>query len=108
MPLFGNKENRTWDENPLGNGLRALLYFFGLVWAFLGVSIIADIFMSAIETITSAEKKLAGTDICVKVLYSVGVHTNTATSASFMYVRVPVVETCTAHQARRPSSLAFR
>lgn len=72
LPLFGNKENRTWDDSPLGGGLRALLYFLGLMWAFLGVSIIADIFMSAIETITSAEKKLVGTDICVKVLNSVG------------------------------------
>lgn len=67
LPLFGNKENRTWDDSFLGGGLRALFYFFGLIWAFLGVSIIADIFMSAIETITSAEKKIPGTEIRVKV-----------------------------------------
>ncbi|KAJ8605365.1 hypothetical protein CTAYLR_002366 [Chrysophaeum taylorii] len=67
LPLFGNKENRTWDNTPLGNGLRATIYFFGLIWAFLGVSIVADIFMAAIETITSAEKKIKGTDIVVKV-----------------------------------------
>lgn len=67
MPLFGNKENRTWDETPLGAGLRAFVYFSGLVWAFLGVSIIADIFMCSIETITSAERKIKGTDVSVKI-----------------------------------------
>lgn len=29
--------------------LRAILYFFGLLWSFLGVGIISDIFMLAIE-----------------------------------------------------------
>lgn len=39
----------------------------GLLWFFLGVSIIADVFMAAIETITSKEKKIPGTDVSYKV-----------------------------------------
>ena len=46
---------------------RALYYLLGLLWFFLGVSIIADIFMAAIETITSKEKRVPGTDITYKV-----------------------------------------
>ncbi|EGB06591.1 hypothetical protein AURANDRAFT_28918, partial [Aureococcus anophagefferens] len=42
---------------------RAVLYLLGLLWFFLGVSIIADVFMAAIETITSKEKKVPGTDV---------------------------------------------
>lgn len=38
----------TWD-----NGVRAFLYIAGLFYCFLGVSIIADIFMRSIEMITS-------------------------------------------------------
>ena len=34
----------------------AVLYGLGLMWSFVGVSIIADVFMGAIEVITSAEK----------------------------------------------------
>ncbi|XP_041362525.1 sodium/calcium exchanger 1-like isoform X2 [Gigantopelta aegis] len=34
-------------------GVRAFLYLFGLLWCFLAVAIIADIFMCAIERITS-------------------------------------------------------
>ena len=38
----------------------------GLLWFFLGVSIIADVFMAAIETITSKEKEIPGTGVKVK------------------------------------------
>mmetsp|Transcript_15276 Transcript_15276/g.39374 ORF Transcript_15276/g.39374 Transcript_15276/m.39374 type:complete len:799 (+) Transcript_15276:114-2510(+) len=38
--------------------LRAILYFLGLGWCFLGVAIISDIFMSAIEKITSQKKRV--------------------------------------------------
>ncbi|XP_071963561.1 sodium/calcium exchanger 1-like isoform X2 [Antedon mediterranea] len=37
---------------------RAIVYFLGLIFMFLGVSIIADRFMSAIEVITSKEKEV--------------------------------------------------
>ncbi|XP_028299275.1 sodium/calcium exchanger 1-like isoform X2 [Gouania willdenowi] len=37
---------------------RAMVYFLGLVYMFLGVSIIADRFMSSIEVITSQERRV--------------------------------------------------
>lgn len=37
---------------------RAIIYFVGLMYMFLGVSIIADRFMSSIEVITSQERKI--------------------------------------------------
>ena len=43
----------TWPR-----GARACLYFVGLLYSFLGVSIVADIFMCAIEKITSKTKKI--------------------------------------------------
>ncbi|XP_050391530.1 sodium/calcium exchanger 1 [Patella vulgata] len=42
---------------------RAAIYFFALLYSFLGISIIADIFMGAIETITSHEKTIFIADI---------------------------------------------
>lgn len=47
------------DGMTLGGGdkaARAVVYFAGLIFLFLGISIISDKFMSAIETITSQEK----------------------------------------------------
>ncbi len=38
--------------------LRAVLYFIFLLYLFLGIAIIADIFMSSIETITSRKRKI--------------------------------------------------
>jgi solute carrier family 8 (sodium/calcium exchanger) len=38
--------------------VRAILYCLALLWCFLGVAIVADIFMAAIERITSTEKKV--------------------------------------------------
>lgn len=49
FPLFENEH--TWDR-----GLRCVLYLAGLLYFFMGVSIIADLFMEAIEVITSKEK----------------------------------------------------
>lgn len=37
---------------------RALLYFLGLLYCFMGIAIIADIFMGAIEKITSTTRKV--------------------------------------------------
>jgi len=50
LPLFGD------DEQSWPNGLRAVLYFLALSWCFLGVAVIADIFMAAIEEITSKRR----------------------------------------------------
>jgi len=54
LPLFGESEQK-WDK-----GLRAFLYLVGLLWSFVGVAIIADVFMAAIETITSTKKRVKG------------------------------------------------
>ena len=35
-----------------------MIYGFALLWLFVGVAIVADIFMNAIERITSQEKKI--------------------------------------------------
>ncbi|XP_021948332.1 sodium/calcium exchanger 1 isoform X3 [Folsomia candida] len=51
LPIFPYE--RSWNT-----GVRAGLYFFGLMYCFMGVAIVADVFMSAIEKITSKTKKL--------------------------------------------------
>eukprot|EP00405_Crypthecodinium_cohnii_P050065 CAMPEP_0206604860 /NCGR_PEP_ID=MMETSP0325_2-20121206/49863_1 /ASSEMBLY_ACC=CAM_ASM_000347 /TAXON_ID=2866 /ORGANISM="Crypthecodinium cohnii, Strain Seligo" /LENGTH=831 /DNA_ID=CAMNT_0054119877 /DNA_START=109 /DNA_END=2604 /DNA_ORIENTATION=- len=52
LPLFGDSEQQ-WD-----NTLRVILYLVGLLWCFLGVAIIADVFMGAIEKITSKKVRV--------------------------------------------------
>ena len=47
----------TWSK-----GGRTFIYLVGLLWSFLGVAIVADIFMEAIETITSRKKKVKMAD----------------------------------------------
>lgn len=42
--------------------MRALLYLMGLLYCFLGVAIIADIFMGSIEKITSKTRKVRDGD----------------------------------------------
>ncbi|CAF1295149.1 unnamed protein product, partial [Adineta ricciae] len=49
--------------------LRATLYFIFLLYLFLGIAIIADIFMSAIETITSRRRKIQYPDPIQKDKY---------------------------------------
>ncbi|CAI9720802.1 sodium/calcium exchanger 3 isoform X1 [Octopus vulgaris] len=48
------------DAWPLG--FRAFVYLLGLLWCFLGVSIIADTFMCSIERITSKTRKIRVAD----------------------------------------------
>ena len=43
----------TWPKE-----LRGTLYFFGLLYCFLGISIIADIFMCSIEKIVSKTRRI--------------------------------------------------
>jgi hypothetical protein len=58
LPLLGNEyEMEAW-----GWALRAFLYFMGLLYMFLGVAVVSDIFMEAIETITSQEYVLERLD----------------------------------------------
>ena len=40
----------------MGNTTLGIFYFMFLLWLFLGISVIADIFMEAIEIITSTTK----------------------------------------------------
>lgn len=44
------------SETLLSPGMRTVLYILALIYAFVGVSIIADIFMSSIEVITSKKR----------------------------------------------------
>eukprot|EP00929_Paragymnodinium_shiwhaense_P007461 TRINITY_DN111382_c0_g1_i1.p1 TRINITY_DN111382_c0_g1~~TRINITY_DN111382_c0_g1_i1.p1 ORF type:complete len:1084 (-),score=203.90 TRINITY_DN111382_c0_g1_i1:164-3415(-) len=50
LPLFGEYERSLSYQG------RAVLYFIGLLWIFLGVGIVCDQFMGAIEAITSTER----------------------------------------------------
>jgi len=52
LPLFPGEN--TWDPSR-----RAWMYGGMLLWSFLGVAIVADCFMGAIERITSQEKKVS-------------------------------------------------
>ncbi|XP_024080848.1 sodium/calcium exchanger 2-like isoform X3 [Cimex lectularius] len=46
------------DEREWNYSFRAFLYFLGLLYFFLGVAIVTDIFMTSIETITSKTRKI--------------------------------------------------
>ena len=46
------------NEDSWPVGFRVFVYLLGLLWCFLGVSIIADTFMCAIERITSKTRKI--------------------------------------------------
>jgi len=50
LPIFNET---TWDWR-----FRAVLYLLGLLYSFLGISIVSDLFMSAIEKITSKSKEI--------------------------------------------------
>eukprot|EP01070_Trichotokara_eunicae_P000473 Trichotokara_eunicae@DN10860_c0_g1_i1.p1 len=50
LPLGPNEDQ--WNKP-----LRGTLYLIGLLWFFIGVAVLSDIFMGAIEVITSVEKK---------------------------------------------------
>ncbi|CAD7929361.1 unnamed protein product [Amoebophrya sp. A25] len=52
LPLFGEDEN-DWDIN-----LRQFLYLIGTLWCFMGVAIVADVFMGAIEKVTSVKRTI--------------------------------------------------
>mmetsp|Transcript_46280 Transcript_46280/g.110123 ORF Transcript_46280/g.110123 Transcript_46280/m.110123 type:complete len:869 (+) Transcript_46280:185-2791(+) len=52
LPLFGDAE-QDWPK-----GVRIPLYLLGLLWTFLAVAIVSDVFMGAIEKIVSKKKRL--------------------------------------------------
>ena len=51
IPVWQPQNVDTWTHL-----MRALVYLLALFWLFLGVSIVSDRFMAAIEVITSQEK----------------------------------------------------
>ncbi|XP_013406595.1 sodium/calcium exchanger 1 isoform X2 [Lingula anatina] len=54
LPVWQPDENLSSGDK----AARAIVYFISLIYTFLGVSIVADRFMGAIEVITSKEKEL--------------------------------------------------
>ncbi|CAJ1365862.1 unnamed protein product [Effrenium voratum] len=57
LPIF------TPDEQEWHPVLRACLYFTGLIWSFMGVGIVSDIFMGSIEKVTSKKKRVFSTNL---------------------------------------------
>eukprot|EP00286_Rhodomonas_abbreviata_P028535 CAMPEP_0181299782 /NCGR_PEP_ID=MMETSP1101-20121128/6535_1 /TAXON_ID=46948 /ORGANISM="Rhodomonas abbreviata, Strain Caron Lab Isolate" /LENGTH=878 /DNA_ID=CAMNT_0023404965 /DNA_START=315 /DNA_END=2948 /DNA_ORIENTATION=+ len=47
LPVFPHED--TWNKN-----FRAFLYIVGLLWCFVGVSVLSDVFMAGIEAITNS------------------------------------------------------
>lgn len=62
MCKAGNVLPLLRGENMWNQYFRAVVYFFVLSYLFLGIAIIADIFMSAIEVITSKSKSITYVD----------------------------------------------
>jgi solute carrier family 8 (sodium/calcium exchanger) len=52
LPLIENEADK------IPNPVRVILYLLFLLWCFIGVAIISDIFMGAIETITSKKRRV--------------------------------------------------
>eukprot|EP00931_Biecheleriopsis_adriatica_P086006 TRINITY_DN60746_c0_g1_i1.p1 TRINITY_DN60746_c0_g1~~TRINITY_DN60746_c0_g1_i1.p1 ORF type:complete len:826 (+),score=124.68 TRINITY_DN60746_c0_g1_i1:83-2560(+) len=52
MPFFGD------PEQELRKGLRAVLYLLGLIWLLMAVANVSEVFMSAIECITSKKRRV--------------------------------------------------
>ena len=57
-----------YAENMWGRGFRAFLYFMGLSWCFLGIAIVSDMFMNAIEVIVANKRRIKTPDGHVEVL----------------------------------------
>ncbi|EKX51107.1 hypothetical protein GUITHDRAFT_103027 [Guillardia theta CCMP2712] len=51
LPIFPMEYE--WDR-----GFRAFLYLVGLLWSFLGVSVLSDVFMTGIERVTNSTRKV--------------------------------------------------
>ena len=53
LPAFNRYGEENWPD-----GLKVVLYLAGLLWAFSGIGIVTDVFMEAIEVITSKGKEV--------------------------------------------------
>lgn len=58
MPRAGEGDPNDPSKEAWPRALRAILYFVGLGWCFMGVATVSDVFMGAIETITSKKTRL--------------------------------------------------
>jgi len=56
-----------WEAN-WPRAIKIILYCLGLVWCFLGVAIVSDVFMGAIEKITSRRKRVVLKDGTVRTV----------------------------------------
>jgi len=67
LPVAGEFKENPYDpeadyEIVWPRGLLMILYLVGMLWSFMGVGIIADVFMEAIEMVTAATKSVKGPD----------------------------------------------
>ncbi|VDP33684.1 unnamed protein product [Soboliphyme baturini] len=53
------------DRGQWAASTRAVFYFIGLLYSFVGVAVIADVFMCAIERITSSTRKIRVVSVAV-------------------------------------------
>jgi solute carrier family 8 (sodium/calcium exchanger) len=62
LPLFESEADLPWF-------IQAVMYGFALLWCFTGVALIADVFMGAIERVTSKKKlkRIGNKQVTVKV-----------------------------------------
>ena len=78
VEFFSNQETKmcakSWALVPIMNlipeDVQAFIYLLGLLYSFLGIAVISDVFMAAIEVITSKEKEVTlkgGQKVLVKV-----------------------------------------
>ena len=102
----------TWD-----NGVRAFLYIAGLFYCFLGVSIIADIFMRSIEMITSKTSAVRIADPTSKSGYrelEVKVWNDTVANLTLMAlgssapeILLSVIEVCLLYTSPSPRDISL-
>jgi len=93
LPLGGDAE-QEWP-----NGLRIVLYMLGLFWSFMGVATVSDVFMGAIEKVTSVRKRVfskkKGKHVTVKVWNdTVANLTLMALGSSAPEILLNVIEVC--------------
>mmetsp|Transcript_100458 Transcript_100458/g.322305 ORF Transcript_100458/g.322305 Transcript_100458/m.322305 type:complete len:202 (+) Transcript_100458:45-650(+) len=58
-----------WNDYHWPNELRAFLYALAMVYSFLGVAIVADIFMAAIEAVTKRREQVVLTSGTIVTVY---------------------------------------
>jgi solute carrier family 8 (sodium/calcium exchanger) len=63
LPAFGKAETE-WP-----NIIRIVLYLTGLIWTFLGIGVISDVFMGGIEKVTSSKRRFKSVDGRMRTRY---------------------------------------